>query len=295
MDAFGAYLHRLGTGSLLTAEQEVDLARRIEVGLFAEVRLTASECDPELARELAWLVHDGQRARNRFIECNLRLVVSIAKHYAGRSAPIMDVVQDGNIGLVRAVEKYDFMTGYKFSTYATWWIRQAIHRGIADKARMIRIPAHTAEKLTRIKRAQADLMATLDRTPTVQEIAGATLIEEPDVAKLLRYDIEPLSLQTPVGDGAGVISELIVDGDLPGPDEYAVQAMRTHDINRALASLPERERSILTARFGLDGEDPRTLDQLAATHRVTRERVRQLEKRALTLLRLPRLEEYLAD
>ncbi|KFF59412.1 hypothetical protein JF66_11570 [Cryobacterium sp. MLB-32] len=299
-DAFGAYLHRLGRGTLLTADQEVELARRIEVGLFAEARLTRYECsdvpcDPSLKRELAWLVHDGQRARNRFIECNLRLVVSIAKHYSGRSTPIMDVVQDGNIGLVRAVEKYDFTTGYKFSTYATWWIRQAIHRGIADKARMIRIPAHTAEKLNRVKRAERELTGSLDRMPTLPEIAAATQIESTEVAKLLRYDMEPLSLHTPVGDGAGIISELIVDDDLPQPEEYAAQSMQTHDIARALAALPERERSIVEARYGLNGQDPHTLDQLACIHGVTRERVRQIEKRALLLLRVPRLEHYLTD
>jgi len=294
-DAFSAYLHRLGNGSLLTADQEVDLARQIEVGLFAEARLSGGSCDPTLARELTYLVCDGQRARNRFIECNLRLVVSIAKRYAGRSTPIMDIVQDGNIGLVRAVEKYDFMSGYKFSTYATWWIRQAIHRGIADKARMIRLPAHTAEKLNRIKRAQSELSVGLDRSPTVPELAEATELEISDVLKLLGYDMEPLSLQTPVGDGAAVISEIIVDDDLPEPDHYAAQAMQTHDINRALAGLPDRERAILRARFGLDGDEPQTLDQLAAMFQVTRERIRQLEKRALVLLRVPRLKDYLGD
>ncbi|MBB5643277.1 sigma-70 family RNA polymerase sigma factor [Cryobacterium roopkundense] len=294
-DAFGAYLRRLGAGSLLTADQEVELARRIEVGLFAEARLTGSECDATLRRELTWLVNDGQRARNRFIECNLRLVVSIAKHYSGRSTPIMDVVQDGNIGLVRAVEKYDFTTGYKFSTYATWWIRQAIHRGIADKARMIRIPAHTAEKLNRVKRAERELTGSLDRVPTVLELAAATQLGATEVTKLLRYDMEPLSLHTPVGDGTGIISELIVDDDLPQPEEYAAQAMQSHDITRALATLPLRERAIVEARFGLQGNDPHTLDQLALIHGVTRERVRQIEKRALILLRVPRLESYLAD
>jgi len=294
-DAFGAYLQRLGAGSLLTAEQEVELARRIEVGLFAGARLALPECDPAVKRDLTLLVSDGQRARIRFIESNLRLVVSIAKHYSGRGTPIMDVVQDGNIGLVRAVEKYDFMTGYKFSTYATWWIRQAIHRGIADKARMIRIPAHTAEKLSRVKRADRELTGSLDRAPTVLELAAATQIGATEVTKLLRYDMEPLSLQTPVGDGAGIISELIVDDDLPQPEEYAAQTMQSYDINRALSTLPVRERAIVEARFGLNGEDPHTLDQLALIHGVTRERVRQIEKRALILLRVPRLEEYLAD
>ncbi|MEO6199922.1 MAG: sigma-70 family RNA polymerase sigma factor [Cryobacterium sp.] len=294
-DAFGDYLRRIGKGALLTAEDEVDLARRIEVGLFAEEKLLKGIADPTLERELAWLVHDGRRAKNHFIEANLRLVVSIAKHYSGRGVPIMDLVQDGNIGLVRAVEKFDFMTGYKFSTYATWWIRQAIHRGMADKSRMIRIPVHTAEKLNKIKRIRRDLTSTLDRDPTVRELAEATQIPARDVSRLLQYDNEPISLHAPVGDGIGDISELIIDDDLPQPDEYATLTLRAADITFYLDALPPRERAILQARFGLDGDAPRTLDQIALIQGVTRERVRQIEKRALALLHVPRLERYLRD
>jgi RNA polymerase primary sigma factor len=297
-DAFGDYLRRIGKGSLLTAEQEVDLARRIEVGLFAEARLlreadTGAHAADE--RELAWLVHDGRRAKNQFIEANLRLVVSIAKHYSGRGVPIMDLVQDGNMGLVRAVEKYDFMTGYKFSTYATWWIRQAIHRGMADKSRMIRIPVHTAEKLNKIKRIRRDLTSVLDRDPTAREIGEAAQLPVRDVLRLLQYDNEPISLHTPVGDGAGDMAELIIDDDLPQPDEHATITLRAADIRYFLDTLPPRERSILRARFGLDGNEPRTLDQIARIEGVTRERVRQIEKRALALLHVPRLEHYLRD
>ncbi|TFD74529.1 sigma-70 family RNA polymerase sigma factor [Cryobacterium sp. Sr8] len=295
-DAFGDYLRRIGKGALLTAEDEVNLARRIEVGLFAEEKLLKGNIDdPDLERELAWLVHDGRHSKNHFIEANLRLVVSIAKHYSGRGVPIMDLVQDGNIGLVRAVEKFDFMTGYKFSTYATWWIRQAIHRGMADKSRMIRIPVHTAEKLNKIKRIRRDLTSTLDRDPTVRELAEATQIPARDVARLLQYDNEPISLHAPVGDGIGDISELIIDDDLPQPDEYATIALRAADITFYLDALPPRERAILQARFGLDGDAPRTLDQIALIQGVTRERVRQIEKRALALLHVPRLERYLRD
>ncbi|MDH6235639.1 sigma-70 family RNA polymerase sigma factor [Cryobacterium sp. CG_9.6] len=306
-DAFGDYLRRIGKGRLLTAEEEVDLARRIEVGLFAGARLVGmpigqgSEGDAVVPvnaverRELTWLVHDGRRAKNQFIEANLRLVVSIAKHYSGRGVPIMDLVQDGNMGLVRAVEKYDFMTGYKFSTYATWWIRQAIHRGMADKSRMIRIPVHTAEKLNKIKRIRRDLTSVLDREPTPREIGDAAQIPVRDVLRLLQYDNEPISLHTPVGDGAGDMAELIIDDDLPQPDEYATLALRAADIRFFLDTLPIREQSILRARFGLDGDEPRTLDQIAHIEGVTRERVRQIEKRALALLHVPRLEHYLTD
>jgi len=296
-DAFGDYLRRIGKGHLLSAEEEVELARRIEVGLFAAERLTRAPnvIAPEQARELAWLAHDGERAKNDFIESNLRLVVSIAKHYSGRGVPIMDLVQDGNIGLVRAVEKYDFMTGFKFSTYATWWIRQAIHRGMADKSRMIRIPVHTAEKLNKIKRIRRDLTSTLDREPTEKEIAEAAQIPPREVARLLLYDNEPISLHAPVGDGAGDIAELIIDDDLPQPDEYATITLRAADIAFYLDALPARERSILRARFGLDGDEPHTLDQIALVEGVTRERVRQIEKRALALLHVPRLERYLRD
>lgn len=294
-DAFGDYLRRIGRGGLLTAEEEVDLARRIEVGLFAGAKLAEGVADPTLQRELAWLVHDGRRATDHFIEANLRLVVSIAKHYSGRGTPIMDLVQDGNIGLVRAVEKFDFMTGYKFSTYATWWIRQSIHRGIADKSRMIRLPVHTAEKLNKIKRIRRELMNRFDREPTELELAEASQTPIRDVSKLLNYDHEPISLHTPVGDGIGDISELIIDADLPQPDDYAALVMQTADIRSCLDALPSRERSILEARFGLNGDEPCTLDQIAAVEGVTRERIRQIEKRALNLLHVPRLEHYLSD
>jgi RNA polymerase primary sigma factor len=295
IDTFGDYLRQIGRARLLSAEEEVDLARRIEVGLFAGERLEGGVAEPELRRELATLAHDGQRAKDRFVEANLRLVVSIAKRYSGRGVPIMDLVQDGNLGLLRAVEKYDFMTGYKFSTYATWWIRQAIHRGMADKSRMIRIPVHTVEKLNKIKRIRRDLTGVLDREPTAQEVAEAAQVPLRDVSKLLRYDNEPVSLHTPVGDGVSDIGELIIDDDMPQPDEYATMSMRTADICFYLDTLPQRERSILEARFGLDGQEPQTLDQIAFVEGVTRERVRQLEKRALALLNVPCLKHYLRD
>ena len=294
-DAFGDYLRRIAKGTLLTADEEVDLAQRIEVGLFAGEKLEQGVTDPTLRRELAWLVHDGRRAKNRFIEANLRLVVSIAKHYSGHGTPIMDLIQDGNIGLVRAVEKYDFTSGYKFSTYGTWWIRQAIHRGIDDKSRLIRIPVHTAEKLNKIKRIRRELTSALDRDPTIRELAAAALVSLGDVSRLLKYDNEPISLHTPIGDGIGNISDLIIDDDLPQPDEYASLKMQTADIELCLAALSLRDREILQARFGLNGDEPHTLDQIALIQGVSRERVRQIERRALLLMHVPRLEQYLQD
>ncbi len=294
-DPFGDYLRRIGKESLLTAEDEVDLGRRIEVGLFAAEKLNQGVSDTAHQRELAWLAHDGKRAKKRFIEANLRLVVSIAKHYSGRGALIMDIVQDGNMGLMRAVEKFNYMAGFKFSTYATWWIRQSIHRGMADKVRMIRVPVHTAEKLNKIKRIRRDLTNTLGREPTVGEIAEASDILPHDVSRLLKYDQEPISLSAPVGDGTGDISELIIDGDSMQPDEYGMLALRTTDILFYFTALPEREQSILRARFGLNGDGPRTLEQVAVVEGVTRERVRQIEKRALALLRVPCLRSYLID
>lgn len=294
-DPFGDYLRRIGKESLLTAEDEVDLGRRIEVGLFAAEKLQQGVSYTAHQRELAWLAHDGKRAKTRFIEANLRLVVSIAKHYSGRGALIMDIVQDGNMGLMRAVEKFNYMAGFKFSTYATWWIRQSIHRGMADKVRMIRVPVHTAEKLNKIKRIRRDLTNTLEREPTVEEIAETSDILPHDVSRLLKYDQEPISLSAPVGDGTGDISELIVDDDSLQPDEYGMLALRTTDISFYLTALPEREQSILRARFGLNGDGPRTLEQVAVVEGVTRERVRQIEKRALALLAVPRLRSYLID
>ena len=291
-DAFGDYLRRIGREELLTAEGEVDLARRIEVGLFAGEKIARGVADPALERELKCLVHEGQLAKRRFIEANLRLVVSVAKHYSGLGMPLMDLVQDGNLGLVRAVEKFDFMTGCKFSTYATWWIRQGIHRGMADKGRMIRIPVHTVEKVNKIKRTRRDLTSTLNREPTARELADATQMPVDAVLRFLRYDNEPTSLHASVGDGIE-LSDLIVDDDLPQPEEYAATRLQSADIRCCLDALPPRERAILLARFGLDGDGPQTLDQIAALQGVTRERVRQIEKRALLLLHVPRLEYYL--
>ncbi|MBC7442296.1 MAG: sigma-70 family RNA polymerase sigma factor [Ramlibacter sp.] len=294
-DTFGFYLRKIGRVALLTAEEEVDLARRIEVGLFAAQRLALGVSDPDATRDLTWLARDGERSKTRFVEANLRLVVSVAKHYSGRGIPIMDLVQDGNLGLLRAVEKFDFTTGYKFSTYGIWWIRQSIHRGMVGAARTIRLPVHTVEKLNKVKRIRGDLTGALHRDPTLAELAEGCRIPEADVRSLLDWDNKPISYHIPLGEGLGDISELIMDDDWPQPEEYAALALRRSDITFHLDSLPTRERMILEARFGFNGDQPCTLDQIAVREGVTRERIRQIEKRALALMRVPALELYLKE
>ncbi|TFD33227.1 sigma-70 family RNA polymerase sigma factor [Cryobacterium cryoconiti] len=294
-DTFGSYLRKIGRVELLTAEEEVDLGRRIEVGLFAAARLARGMADPVLTRDLTWLARDGDRSKTRFIEANLRLVVSVAKRYSGRRIPIMDLIQEGNLGLLRAVEKFDYTTGYKFSTYGVWWIRQAIHRGMVGAGRTIRIPLHAVEKLNRVKRIRSDLIGTLYREPTLTELAEACRAPMADVRALLDWDVEPISYQTPLGEGLADISELIMDDDLPQPEEYAALALRRSDITFHLDALPTRERMILEARFGLNGDQPRTLEQIAVREGVTRERIRQIEKRALAMMRTPALELYLRE
>ena len=293
-DIFGDYLHKIGVSPLLTAEEEVMLARDIEVGVLAREKMESAD-DAVLKRELAWLAHAGDVAKRRFIESNLRLVVSIAKRYAGRGVPVMDLVQDGNLGLIRAVEKYDYASGYKFSTYGTWWIRQSIHRGLADKSRMIRIPVHTVEKMNMVKRMRRELLGELEREPTEQELATAAQLSATDIATLQRFDNEPISLYTPIGDGSGDISEIIIDDDTVQPEDYAVGTLQHADIEYFLDCLPEREHRILNARFGLTGEDPLTLNEIANIEGVTKERIRQLQKRALRLMNVSKLQRYLTD
>lgn len=294
-DTFGFYLRKIGMVALLSAEEEVDLARRIEVGVFAAERLAQGVSDPDATRDLTWLVREGDRSKKRFVEANLRLVVSVAKRYSGRGIPIMDLIQDGNIGLIRGVEKFDFTTGYKFSTYGIWWIRQSIHRGMVGTARTIRIPVHTIEKLNKVKRIGRDLTGTLHREPTMTELAAACGSPVDDVRALLQWDHEPISLQAPLGEGLADISELIMDDDLPQPEEYATLALQRADITFHLDALPTRERMILEARFGFNGEQPRTLEQIAVREGVTRERIRQIEKRALAMMRVPVLGLYLRE
>ena len=295
-DPLRDYLHRIARAPLLTAAEEVNLARRIEVGVLAGERLTLdSEIDGKFTRELLWLVRDGDSACDAFVCANLRLVVSIAKRHAGRGLPIMDVIQEGNLGLVRAVEKFDYTTGNKFSTYATWWIRQSILRGIADSSRVIRIPVHTVEKINRLDRVRRDLTAELGRTPTLDEVADCANVSVAEVIKLEKSDRVTISFGIPIGnDGSTELGDLIEDADTPEPLEMVELDLRHDDIRRRLDSLPPRDATVIRLRFGLEGRQPLTLDEVGELYGITRERVRQLEKRSLKRLRSADLHSYLA-
>jgi len=294
-DAVRDYLQRIGRIPLLSAEQEVEVARRIEVGVLATARLAGpGPLDEATQSDLLRLIRDGRHAYDLFIRSNLRLVVSIAKRYAGRGLPLMDVIQEGNLGLVRAVEKFDYTTGNKFSTYATWWIRQAILRGIADCGRLIRIPVHTAEKVDKIKRMRRELSTDLGRPPTARELASATGLAPAELLKLEGTDHETVSLAVPVGsDGSAQLGDVIEDTDNPGPLEAIISTLRTEDIHRRLRTIPLRDATVVRLRFGLDGRHPLTLEEVGELYGITRERVRQLETRSLKRLRSPDLQEYL--
>ncbi|TXN29009.1 sigma-70 family RNA polymerase sigma factor [Lacisediminihabitans profunda] len=294
-DPLRDYLQGIGRAALLTAEQEVDLARRIEAGVLAAERLAQRPgLSPKLKRELAWLSRDGERAFEDFVCANLRLVVSIAKRYAGRGLPMMDVIQEGNLGLVRAVEKFDYTIGNKFSTYATWWIRQSIQRGIADSSRIIRIPVHTVEKIEKLNRLRRDLGAVIGRTPTVEELADSAQLTEAEVVKLEATEHDIVSLGLPIGDdGATELGDLIEDTDTPTPFDAVERDLRSNDIRRRLDALPARDATVLRLRFGLEGRPALTLDEVGEIYGITRERVRQLEIRSLKRLRSADLHSYL--
>lgn len=278
------YLQKIGKIPVLEAQDEIDLARRIEAGVLAQHKLD-TESDPEFAEELRYLVRDGNAAYSRFVRSNLKLVVTVAKRFAGHGVPFMDLIQEGNIGLDHAIKKFDYRQGYKFSTYAMWWIRQAIGRGLSE-GRIIRVPLHTAEKITSIRRAHRTLETSLGRRPTVEELALETGFTEKLVRRLLDADIEPVSISTPIGDDNGSdLGELIEDDDC-APVVDIVEASMRHDLLRKkVASLPRRESEILRMRFGLEHEAPMTSAQIGKVLGVSRERVRQIEQRALRMLR----------
>jgi RNA polymerase primary sigma factor len=296
-DSVHTYLKSIGRTSLLTAEQEVDLAKRIEAGLYAEHKLD-NEPDLEDAYrlDLEEVAEDGRRAKAHMLEANLRLVVSVAKKYSDRGLTLLDVVQEGNLGLIRAVEKFDYTKGYKFSTYAMWWIRQAIQRGFADSARTIRLPVHVLEMLSKLSRVERDMHQRLGREPTPEELA-VELDRTPDqIEELLRTSRQPISLDSTIGeDGETSIGDLIEDIDAPEASELVDRQLMASQLRNALGCLTPREATIMSMRFGLYDGNPHTLDEIGRALGLTRERIRQLEKQSLSKLRHPSRAQPLLD
>jgi RNA polymerase primary sigma factor len=296
-DSVHTYLKSIGRTSLLTAEQEVDLAKRIEAGLFAEHKLEAATgLDEKYRRDLELVAEDGRRAKSHMLEANLRLVVSVAKKYSDRGLSLLDVVQEGNLGLIRAVEKFDYTKGYKFSTYAMWWIRQAIQRGFADSARTIRLPVHVLEMLSKLSRVERDMHQKLGREPTPEELA-VELDRTPDqIEELLRTSRQPISLDSTIGeDGETSIGDLIEDVDAPEASELVDRQLMAEQLRSALDALTPREATIMAMRFGLYDGNPHTLDEIGRALGLTRERIRQLEKQSLSKLRHPSRAQPLLD
>jgi RNA polymerase sigma factor (sigma-70 family) len=295
-DLVRAYLNGIGRTRLLTAVEEVTLAKRIEAGLFADEKLP--DAPDDLAPLLRIIVNEGRAAKNHLLEANLRLVVSIAKRYTGRGMAFLDLIQEGNLGLIRAVEKFDYTKGYKFSTYATWWIRQAITRAMADQARTIRIPVHMVEQVNRMVRSRRDLAVTLGREPNVAEIATAMGVPEFQIIELISYDREPVSLDQAVGDdGESALGDFVaaVDGHVEPANALAQGELRS-EVEIVLGTLSERESAVIRLRFGLDDGRQRTLDEVGREFGLSRERIRQIEKVTMLKLRDParacRLEAY---
>ncbi|MFG3287349.1 RNA polymerase sigma factor [Streptomyces sp. NPDC048179] len=286
-DLFRQYLREIGRIPLLTAAEEVELARRVEAGLFAEERLSgASDLDSELALDLDRLVVMGRMAKRRLIEANLRLVVSVAKRYVGRGLTMLDLVQEGNLGLIRAVEKFDYARGYKFSTYATWWIRQAMSRALADQARTIRVPVHVVELINRVVRVQRRMLQERGYEPTPEEVAAHLDLAPERVGEVLRLAQEPVSLHAPVGEEDDVaLGDLIEDGDATSPVESAAFLLLREHLEAVLSTLGERERKVVQLRYGLADGRPRTLEEIGRIFGVTRERIRQIESKTLNKLR----------
>lgn len=286
-DLFRQYLREIGRIPLLTAAEEVDLARKVEAGLFAEEKLTGTpDPDSQLAIDLDKLVVMGRMAKRRLIEANLRLVVSVAKRYVGRGLTMLDLVQEGNLGLIRAVEKFDYARGYKFSTYATWWIRQAMSRALADQARTIRVPVHVVELINRVVRVQRRMLQERGYEPTPEEVAAHLELAPERVSEVLRLAQEPVSLHAPVGEEDDVaLGDLIEDGDATSPVESAAFLLLRQHLEAVLSTLGERERKVVQLRYGLADGRPRTLEEIGRIFGVTRERIRQIESKTLNKLR----------
>jgi RNA polymerase primary sigma factor len=291
------YLKQIGKVALLNAEQEVELAMRIEAGLFAEDKLQHSTgLSKPQERELRWVARDGQRAKSHLLGANLRLVVSLAKRYTGRGMQFLDLIQEGNLGLIRAVEKFDYTKGFKFSTYATWWIRQAITRAMADQARTIRIPVHMVEVINKLARVQRQMLQDLGREPTPEELARELDMTPEKVVEVQKYGREPISLHTPLGeDGDSEFGDLIEDTEAVVPADAVGFTMLQKQLESLLDSLSEREAGVIRMRFGLGDGQPKTLDQIGDTFGVTRERIRQIESKTMAKLRHPSRSQSLRD
>ncbi len=300
-DLVRAYLKEIGRVALLNAEQEVELAKRIEAGLFAAEKIR--QCDSgdikvnkALLKDYDWLIADGQRAKDHLLEANLRLVVSVAKRYTGRGMAFLDLIQEGNLGLIRAVEKFDYTKGYKFSTYATWWIRQAITRAMADQARTIRIPVHMVEQINKLTRVQRQMLQDLGREPTADELAKELDMTPDKVVEIQGYAREPVSLEQNVGDeGDSQLGDFIEDADAPIAAEVVSFGLLQRELDSVLKTLPEREAAVVALRFGLTDGQPRTLDEIGREFGLTRERIRQIEAKTLSKLRHPSRSQKLRD
>jgi RNA polymerase primary sigma factor len=300
-DSVRAYLKQIGKVALLNAEQEVQLAKRIEAGLYAAERLRSTadateELSSQLRRDLRWVVRDGQRAKNHLLEANLRLVVSMAKRYTGRGMAFLDLIQEGNLGLIRAVAKFDYTKGFKFSTYATWWIRQAITRAMADQARTIRVPVHITEVINKLGRLQRELLQDLGREPTPAELARELDITPEKVLEIQHYAREPLSLDQTIGDeGNSQLGDFIEDSQATVALDVVSFTMLQNQLHSVLGTLSQREANVVRLRFGLTDGQPHTLDEIGHLHGVTRERIRQIETKTMAKLRHPSRSEALRD
>jgi RNA polymerase primary sigma factor len=301
-DLVRAYLKEIGKVPLLTAELEVELAQRIEAGLFAAEKVRqadageAPKLSAALRRDLEWLVQDGGKAKRHLLEANLRLVVSIAKRYLGRGMLFLDLIQEGNLGLIRAVEKFDYTKGYKFSTYATWWIRQAITRAMADQARTIRIPVHMVEQINKLTRVQREMLQELGREPTPEELAKELDMTPEKVVEIQGYAREPVSLETTIGDDQdSSLGDFIEDADAPIAAEVVSYGLMQEQLGEVLRTLTDREAAVVKMRFGLVDGQPRTLDEIGREFGLTRERIRQIESKTLSKLRHPSRSQKLRD
>ncbi|GIH76362.1 hypothetical protein Plo01_27910 [Planobispora longispora] len=292
------YLKQIGKVPLLNAEQEVELAKRIEAGLFAEEQLAndGDKLPVDVRAELEWIAEDGRRAKNHLLEANLRLVVSLAKRYTGRGMLFLDLIQEGNLGLIRAVEKFDYTKGYKFSTYATWWIRQAITRAMADQARTIRIPVHMVEVINKLARVQRQMLQDLGREPTPEELARELDMTPEKVIEVQKYGREPISLHTPLGEeGDSEFGDLIEDSEAIVPADAVSFTLLQEQLHSVLDTLSEREAGVVSMRFGLTDGQPKTLDEIGKVYGVTRERIRQIESKTMSKLRHPSRSQVLRD